>query len=525
MKKQLIYSTIFVILLTFSLSAQNFNLQSNQSDTTIFPGLSTNSISDIEELNQNTLLIATGRRIARVDKQLFDTDKNSSINTYKKGLLPKGFITAISTYQENIWCAGVYDTAKTTAGGGYSYSLDGGQTWTKVSQSTDEKGDAFEVWNGDTINFLPIITHMQNTTWDLALDGENIYTTSWAGGLRMTSNRGDSWRRLPLPADTARTMKVGKEKVDYYINPRNNNNQMGFSVIAKNDLIWVGTAGGVNKGIYQDSTIAWTHYSVKTDSGLAGDWIKTLYRQEYQGNDIIWATCNIAESGGSIGVSFTADKGNNWHTIKTDTSGANIPPVNDITSSEDTVFIATNRGLYYGILNQGLQSKGWVPLKIEPTQKAEILRDKINSVFADQNYLWIGTGDGLVRKPLNKLADNQIYHEYVKPGTEKTENLYAYPNPFYPNHTNKKGGEGHVRIRFNIPEVGAEARFIIYDFNMEMVYKSEKQSFATQEGSYFTWNGRRENGSLVANGTYFCKLVKETEQGTKINWTKIIVVK
>ena len=41
-----------------------------------------------------------------------------------------------------------------------------------------------------------------NVTYDAAINGNNIYTTSWAGGLRRFNTTTKIWQRVPLPEDS-----------------------------------------------------------------------------------------------------------------------------------------------------------------------------------------------------------------------------------------------------------------------------------------------------------------------------------
>ena len=65
----------------------------------------------------------------------------------------------------------------------------------------------------------------------------------------------------------------------------------------------------------------------------------------------------------------------------------------------------------------------------------------------------------------------------------------------------------------------------IYNFSMEKVYQ-EKFNLNTFRGA-IKWNGRDDNGSLVANGVYFARLnFSNSASGkTKDFWDKFIVVK
>ena len=62
-----------------------------------------------------------------------------------------------------------------------------------------------------------------------------------------------------------------------------NHNHKAFSVFIYDNLIWVGTANGINKGEINDDCISWTHVTV--DNGISGNWVIDF---EF-GFDRIWA--------------------------------------------------------------------------------------------------------------------------------------------------------------------------------------------------------------------------------------------
>ncbi|MCF7885202.1 MAG: hypothetical protein K9M80_01800 [Candidatus Marinimicrobia bacterium] len=485
-------------------------------DSTQYKGLGSNGITQIQPQGDSILWLGTGGGLSRVEKENF----RDSVFTYYTGYekLPKGGISAIETDGSTIWVAAVFDSSTTQGelqtGGGLSYSQDGGQSWTKLAQPIDDKNDDYDIWNGDTVNFSPITTPVQNTTWDIAIDGDQVYIVSWAGGLRRTSDNGQNWQRIPLPEDQEDELIIGQDAVDYEINPLNHQNHMGFSVIAYNDTLWVGTARGVNKGIIKNETIAWTHYSAQRGSGLSGDFVVALHRQKYNGQNVIWAVTLTAGSGEAQGISYTTDEGVTWLSLMD-----NIRAYEIATAGQD-VYVAAKSGLYK--LSEDRQHKSKFPAIIDSQTGDQILTDRIYSLHADDEYLWAGTGDGLARLKLDEDAEDQwsIYHESE---AVKTDEIYAYPNPFYPRFSNVRNEKGHVRIKFNLSSAGA-VWLEVYDFSMNRVYKGSKQQFSKGE-RYVVWNGRKDNGELVANGTYFCKLTRKTQSGTKSHWTKLMIMK
>jgi len=247
----------------------------------VYEGLASNGVTQIALQGDSITWFATGGGLSKT------TDFGSSFSSYYVGdfNMSRGGISALATLDSIIWIAGVFDSTTVLGsqqtGGGLAYSKDYGETWTFVPQPIDESDDDYEVWGGDTLEFLPVVTPVNNTTWDISLsriddDSIFIYITSWAGGIRRSRDFGATWKRLPLPGDEYDMLICGEE-IDYEINPRDppegNHNHKGFSVLAYGDTVWVGTANGVNLGLVEsDDCIRWRHYNAQ-NSNLAGNFI------------------------------------------------------------------------------------------------------------------------------------------------------------------------------------------------------------------------------------------------------------
>ena len=82
-------------------------------------------------------------------------------------------------------------------------------------------------------------------------------------------------------------------------------------------------------------------------------------------------------------------------------------------------------------------------------------------------------------------------------GALRDENVYAYPNPFDPEKET-------VKIRFSLSKSG-NVTMKLYDSggNLVRTLAEDRPMEARMEQSV-TWDGRNEEGDVVANGVYFC---------------------
>lgn len=492
-------------------------------DDSTYTGLSSNSATGIAAQGDSLMWFATGGGLSRTD------DFGESFISYYSALnnLPHGGISAIAVRGDTIWVAAVFDSLTGDAGeqqvgGGLAYSTDQGENWTYVSQPIDKEDDVNDDWDGQSVQFLPITTIVNNTTWDIAMSDDYVYIVSWAGGIRRSADLGQTWQRIPLPSDDLDHLNCG-DVIDFEINPRDpsegNHNHKGFSVLAYGDTVWVGTANGINLGIVEgDDCISWRKYNAQ-NSAISGNFVVALARQVWRGKETIWAVTLPAEDSGEYqAVSKTSDGGLTWTTTLRNERAYNFA------FQDSIVYICTENGLF-----KSIDGENWaVYTPIADTASGEqIYSEFFYAAEVDrregETYLWVGTGDGIAKTASDGLTWT-VYRTAVSTQYSGQPSVYAYPNPFAPYHHNVLNGDGHVRFQYDLDEA-ANVRLEIFNFAMERVYRSEWQSVMNAGDHHMIWTGRAMNGEVVANGTYFCKLTKKSNGKEQDSWTKLIVVK
>jgi len=132
--------------------------------------------------------------------------------------------------------------------------------------------------------------------------------------------------------------------------------------------------------------------------------------------------------------------------------------------------------------------------------------------------LWVGSADGLALTENNGLTWN-ILRAFVKPGVEGEPRVYAYPNPFTPLRHNQIGGDGFIRFQFSTTTT-TRAKVRIFDFAMDLITTVDEGKTYPAGNWSIPWNGKIENGKLLANGVYFYQL--DIEEGKY--WGKIIII-
>jgi len=435
--------------------------------------------------------------------------------------------------------------------------------WTYFNQQIENSDKPyFEFWQFKS-EALPITVPHQNVTYDIALshqdeDTSYAFTASWAGGLRRLKFKNErnangdviglipiKWERVPLPMDDQFELKTCEltsydtvpdpydppnEMLiikDYYFNPRDpidggNHNHKVFSILTYGDTIWVGTANGINRGIFGGYSqlfgycIDWQHYSYPA-YGLSGNFVVGLALQIHKGKRVIWAaTVNADDPTEQRGVSYTNNDGLSWNTTLLGER------VYNITAQDSLVFAATANGLWK--TEDGINWAKYKPAQQHiPYSTDEVLANEVYSVAFDtsDNSIWVGTGDGVAHSYDLDGLDWKIFRaEY-----DINEN-YAYPNPFSPYTHNVLGGDGYVRFHTNEWSESSEIKIDVYNFAMEKVFARSFDRTATSSGA-LKWNGRDMEGRLVNNGVYFVKLTYPEGYNIKPSphWVKLIVVK
>ncbi|MFQ6615402.1 MAG: FlgD immunoglobulin-like domain containing protein [Fidelibacterota bacterium] len=507
------------------LSDQNLQVDSTRS------GLQSNVVSEIRIQGDSLVWLGTGRGLSVMRDSLSSRTffSGSQLTPGQSSpVLPEGGISAIGSGGDDtllVAAAKVSDGVST--GGGLVLTANSqdtsGVNWLYFSQPVDSAGDSTLSWGGVFLRALPITVPQQNVTYDIAVGKDYFWIASWAGGVRRLSRwtQGSSWERVPLPLDDSTRMDCGDKIPGYILNPRDppfgNHNHKGFSVLAYGDTVWAGTADGINRGLVSPSgCVEWTHYSFPK-SGITGNWVVALARQQWRGTRKIWAVTLSTDPAEENGVSYTPDDGRTWY------SAADLRGERgyNVFALDSLVYVATENGLWKS--EDGTNFSLFLPA-VDPARDDQILDDDVYAVVHDTrsyygNVLWIGTGDGMARNldPGNSSTGKESTWRIERTNIDSRK-VYAYPNPFSPYVNNLLKGDGYVRFHISVRRSNL-VRVSIYNFAMEEVRTFDYRR-GEGEGA-LKWDGRDSAGNLVANGTYFCNLFYDNEN----HWIKVVVLK
>ena len=529
------YIVCFILGIGLSIVPTNFKLTNDLLDKSsigLIEGLPSNGVIDIGISSDSLLFYGTGGGLGKsvtLDEQI----NFYTINSFN---LPRGGNPALYVKDSIVVVSGVVDTLAQdeyfSKGTGISISTDYGLTWQYFNQPIDPIPDdglyLYSDWYSNSVKYLAVTVAINNVSYDVTVNGDYIYSASWAGGIRRIQFRNippvidgviKEWEVVPLPMDDSFQLFCDYPLSDYYIlNPNDpsnggNHNHKGFAVESQNDsIIWVGTANGVNKGIIDDNNcISWTHYTSVTHN-ISGNWVIGFNIQKIQSANLprIWAITWSTNSAENNGLSYTDNLGSSWKTSNMiEDLGLKVF---NISSKNEKVYIATDKGLYFS-LDGDYWEKLSRPIEFDNDGNIveEILSEAVYSVAETSEFLWVGTGDGIGKT--NNLGIDWSAYRFFEPPT----NFYAYPNPFFVDINNRVNGDGHVRFICNANV--KPNKILVYDYSMNLVV--ELNDFRTIDNeNELIWNGRNSINMVVSNGVYFCNLIYN--EGSF--WTKLLVI-
>jgi hypothetical protein len=410
----------------------------------------------------------------------------------------KNGVTAIAFMDDStLWISTAFDTTirdegSLDAGSGLSYTSDLGKTWTYIPQPVDRR---------DEKDYYPTTTVVQNVTFDIAVLDSTVWISSWGGGLRRSSNMGQTWEVVTTDGDTF--------NVSSATNP-GWRNHVAFSVMSENSNIWVGTADGISmSGDGGDTWRRFTHQNQELP--ISGNFVVALAHQPF--SNTIWAATIEADSDPSEfrAVSKSENGGESWETMLKGTFAHNFA------FDDSVVYVATDLGMYVSI--DGGENWYQLPEIRDYVSGEEILGVEYFSAAVTNegalNRLWAGNEDGL-----GSTIDNgntwKVHRSFRSTRGDNVPAAYAYPSPFSPSR------QGYIRFQYDITRAG-EVTIDIYDFAIDHVasireYESEPADGTNDRST--KWDGKNDAGNTVASGVYFFRINVEG----KITWGKLVVI-
>ncbi len=509
---------IFLILLLpsiiFAQVITDYNLDQAKSFNKVMDSTpASNSILDIVVVN-DTIWLGTTKGLSR------STDGGTTFtNYYNTNDFGTESISALGYNNGVIWAATAHNTNKNgqdlATGSGLRYSTDNGSTWHTVAQPVDQPGDSSIVYGINTLRALPVTVEINNITYDIAFTKNTVWIASFAGGLRKSTNMGQTWERVILPPDYLSSIKP-TDQLNFALQPvagafgnESYLNHRLFSVVSSNDsTLFVGTANGINKST--DNGISWVKFNhTNQDNPICGNFVVALTAIPNT-DRVISASWKAEDASEYYGVSISQDGGESWENYLEGEKAHNFGYIydsGDFAINDDYIFAATNNGIF----RSGNFGTTWItPPSIYdenldftlPVNETEYYSANV-SKSGTYNNIWVGTSSGLAKlKEVGGVwKGNWKLYLASQPLASKDE-AYAFPNPFSPDTE-------ICKIKFNLNNTSDDVTIRIMDFGMNLVRTVlQNAPYSVSGDNIAIWDGRDENGNIVPNGVYFYRIDK-----------------
>jgi photosystem II stability/assembly factor-like uncharacterized protein len=362
---------------------------------------------------------------------------------------------------------------------------------------------------------LPVTVAIQNLAFDIAFTSNTIWIATFAGGLRKSTDNGQTWRRVILPPDNLNSISP-TDTLNFCLSPvagnfcgQGNLNHRVFSVISTdNNTLYVGTANGINKST--DNGISWTKFNAQNqENPISGNFITALGYDSLK--NTVWAASWKAEDQNEFyGVSSSSDGGQNWKTFLRDERPHNFGFKNFdvLVPTDNGIFRTNNDGLTWILPNSILDKESGIALRT----------NIFFSASSQTNNVWIGSNDGLARlqETPGRMWEGNWKIFFASQPLSVNNETYCYPNPFSPR-------QEELKIKYSTDGKDANVTIRIFDFGFS--YVSTVIQNATRnhdlEGAPDFWDGRDDKGGYVPNGVYFYRVEVDDNDGI---YGKILVL-
>jgi len=446
------------------------------------------------------LWVGSGKGVGRYVVSISSSDaaEGSWLHAGMKEGVGRGSVSGLAADSvdgvgEVVWAATAFDSTikgETYAvGGGISFSLDRGQSWTWMPQPVDP----------DTVtSYEPTTVAVLNVSYDIALQGTRVWIASFGGGLRYfdMASADPKWIVRPpdnLPFDAAAYR-----------------NHLAVSVTANDSTLWVGTSAGINRSLDGGSTWQRFSFSAQDTSTVSGNWVTGITLQPLaNGHFRVWAVTRATDVAGEYsGVSVSDDLGLTWKRML----GTAAEPIiaHNIAVRDSAVYVATENGLFKSV-DEGATWGNYGPVYDSVTHERTYLSE-VYAVVHDDRFLWMGGLEGIAGSS-DEGNSWRLLRAAAPVAVAGAPAVYAYPNPFSPSR------QEIVRLRYHLPRAG-RVTVEIYDFALELLIRPLKDEWLPAGDHDAAWDGHGPGGRTIANGVYFFRVV--TDDGE--SWNKIMVL-
>lgn len=466
------------------------------------PTPSGNSVEYIEFMG-NDIWIATSVGVSK------STDGGENWTNYNFGT--EG-ISAIGINNDTVWVATwhaeVINGSDIPIGSGLHYSADKGDNWIDIPQPLDASNDSSIIYGINTLRALPLTVEEGNFTRAIDFLGNTIWIASFYGGLRKSSDKGETWEKVVLPPDSLNSISP-IDTLNFDVSPstgglgfKESLNHRFFSIkVVDEETILVGTANGIN--LSRDAGISWEKFNhLNQTNSISGNFILDINFDHSR--NTIWAATWKAEGQTEFyGVSSSSDWGESWKTFLPGENVHDIGFTYNEDGTESDILIAGDNGIFRS--NDLGESWLLAPTMIDDESKIPLTSNSFRAVNCllenEINSLWFGglSGTATLKETGNKWEGK--WKVFISsPEITSNSSSIAFPNPFAPDNE-------QIKIKYNFTGDSKNVTIRIFDFGMNLVNTVIQNIDRIGGREYLdNWDGRDENNEFVPNGVYFYRI-------------------
>ncbi|MEO8664378.1 MAG: C25 family cysteine peptidase [Ignavibacteria bacterium] len=229
-----------------------------------------------------------------------------------------------------------------------------------------------------------------------------------------------------------------------------------------------------------------------------------------------WASTSIATSKKSITqdvqVLFDGKEISNGENIRRNPEvRVNLEKIQDLSLSEDTTLVSI------------LLNKKYIPYLINGKSNPAVKQAGYDNKFSGNDYTLnfypeLNSGKNNISVICKNGSDGNydtLSYDVIVTGEFSVSDLYNYPNPM----------RTETSFIFNVEGAAAENLFKIKIYTVTGRLIREIQYNANTGYNQVSWDGRDNDGDLLANGTYFYKLIIEDKSSNEQQVQKLVVLR
>ena len=447
---------------------------------------------------------------------------NSWENYYETSTFGKDDIAAIAVRGKEVWAALAHsvdrDGNSLPEGGGLRYSSDGGETWTAFPQPQDTTNIDTLQYGNSIVRAIGVRTAIQNVTYDIAVTRSAVWITSWGGMARKSTDKGNTWERVILPPDSLSSISIDDTLV-FDLSP--SSGKLGLSENLNHIPFSV---------IAENDSTIWIGtaggINKTTDGGKS--WKKfseTNQDEPISGNFVVALALQQTQTGTIVWAATEPAEDETRKRAVSFTTDGGVTWKQTLIGEFAHNFGFKGDTVYVptdnGIFRSADFGETWIQTGTiyDKTSRQRYTQSYFYSAASYGDTVWLGGADGLVSTIDNASFPFGSNWSILHASQPLKSMTSTYA---FPNPF--APDDETVRIHYTTGKSGnAQVTVRVFDFGMNLVRTIIQNTPREPNREHDElWNGQDNNGKTVANGIYFYHVIVNNDEP---RWGKILVIR